>query len=83
MGQFTSLGGPFTAPPAVVVYVLGTDSAVWRRRWLGDSWTDWHSLGHTFLSSPAAVTRIPSFPTRDLAGLGTDNAVWHLQEEDT
>jgi hypothetical protein len=87
--DWASLGGTCTSAPTVStdgeimhVYVLGTDSAVWRNRWLGDSWTDWHNLGRTFLAPPAAVTRVPSFPTRDLAALGTDNAVWHMQEED-
>lgn len=67
------------------VFALGTDSAIWRRRWVGDSWTDWHSLGGPFLSPPATITRIPDslVETRDLAGLRTDHAVWHMEEDDS
>jgi len=92
--NWESLGGILMSRPTangfqggdlVHVFALGTDSAIWRRRWVGDSWSDWHSLGGPFLSPPATMTRIPDslLPTRDLAALRTDHAVWHMEEDDT
>jgi hypothetical protein len=92
--NWESLGGILMASPTangfdhndlIHVFGVGTDSAVWRRRWLGDSWTDWHSLGGLVTFAPATVTRLPdpAFPTRDLVVLGTDHAVWHMEEDDS
>jgi hypothetical protein len=88
--DWDSLGGTcMSAPTAwafndiIHVYVLGTDSAVWRRRWEGSSWFDWHSLDGTFLAPPAAVMRIDQgLAAPDLVALGTDNAIWYMQEDD-
>jgi hypothetical protein len=68
------------------VFGVGTDSAIWRRRWVGDSWSDWHSLHGVFTGPPATSTRVlgdGAFPTRDLAGLGSDHTIWHMEEQDT
>jgi hypothetical protein len=89
--DWESLGGILMSPPAanvqggdlMHVFAVGTDSAIWRRRWLGDSWTDWHLLGGTSTSPPATVARQPSFPVGEIVALGTDHAVWHLEEGDS
>jgi hypothetical protein len=62
------------------VYAVGADSAIWLRRGNGGSWTDWESLGGTFLSPPAAVTRVAGgAPTRDIVALAADHALWHFE----
>jgi hypothetical protein len=65
---------------AAHVYAVGADSAIWLRRGNVGSWTDWESLGGTFFSSPAAVTRLAdNVPTRDIVALGTDHALWRFE----
>jgi hypothetical protein len=88
--DWESLGGILTSAPTanqqgelIHVFGVGTDSAIWRRRWLGDTWTDWHSLGGSFLAPPGAIGRdLDGFAVRDLAALGTDHAVFHMEEDD-
>jgi hypothetical protein len=68
------------------VFGVGTDSAIWRRRWLGDSRTDWHSLRGMFTSPPATSTRTLAgglLQTRDLEALGVGHTIWHMNEDDT
>jgi hypothetical protein len=90
--DWESLGGILMSAPTanaieglIHVFGVGTDSGIWRRRWLGDAWTDWHFMGGLYLSPPATISRTPqeeTFATRDLVALGTDHALWHLEEED-
>jgi hypothetical protein len=62
------------------VYALGTDSAIWRRRLVGTSWTGWDSLGGPVISPPSTVARLPdNVPTRELLALNTDHTVRHLE----
>ena len=83
MSQPTANG--FPTGDLVHVFGVGTDSAIWRRRWVGDSWSDWHSLRGVFTSPPATSTRTPAgglLQTRDLAALGVDHTIWHMNEDD-
>jgi hypothetical protein len=97
---WTPLDGIVMSPPTangspdlgelIHVFGIGTDSAVWRRRNIGDSWASWESLGGPFLSAPATVIRRPGdgppgtglIVIRDMVALGTDHTLWHLETED-
>jgi len=80
-----SLGGILTSPPTatlfgdlndeLVVFAAGTDHALWVRRRLGSSWSDWDSLGgHVLRSHPHAVTFQGDFV---VLALGTDSSMWY------
>ena len=79
-----SLGGVLTSPPhatmlgelndVLVVFALGTDHAVWFRRFQGGSWSAWDTLGRTLISKPHAVTW--QRETLAVFALGTDSAIW-------
>ncbi|KAH8884344.1 hypothetical protein GQ53DRAFT_730900 [Thozetella sp. PMI_491] len=48
---------PSAGSDAKLFFGLGSDSAVWYRKWDGSTWTNsWTSLGGQFLSQPSAVT---------------------------
>jgi len=85
-----SLGGILFSAPAVNadgdlqhVFGVGADSAIWRRIWDGSEWTDWHRLDGIYLSEPATIGRsINGTTTRDVAALGFDHQIWHMEEDD-
>ena len=57
------------------VFVVGTDSALYHKTWLGSSWSAWESLGGRLTADPAAVSWGPN--RIDVFGRGTDNALYH------
>jgi hypothetical protein len=79
-----SLGGILTSAPhavmfgeendELIVFALGTDRAVWFRRFSNGIWSPWDTLGRIFSSAPRAVT----WRQENLAvfALGPDHAVW-------
>ena len=79
-----SLGGILISPPhatmfgelnnILVVFALGTDHAVWFRRFQGGSWSAWDTIGRTLISKPHAVTW--QHETLAVFALGTDSAIW-------
>jgi hypothetical protein len=88
-GPWTSLGGVALGAPATscvgdfvtsrvapIVWVRGSDGALWRRP-LGGAW---HRLGGALTSDPGALPALAgSCPAReDVFGLGTDRAVWEF-----
>jgi uncharacterized protein YkwD len=88
-GPWTSLGGGALGAPATscvgnvltsrvapVVWVRGTDGALWRRP-LGGAW---HRLGGALTSDPGALAALAgSCPaSEDVFALGTDRAVWEF-----
>ena len=87
---WSSLGGILFSAPAVNadgdlqhVFGVGADSAIWRRIWDGSEWTDWHRLDGIYLSEPATIGRsINGTTTRDVAALGFDHQIWHMEEDD-
>ncbi len=70
----TCLGGPSSLP---VVFVRGTNGALWQRSLSGGGWT---SRGGQLASPPAPLPAVagkcPS--TLDVFALGTDRAVWEF-----
>ena len=84
--SWTSLGGAFTSPPAVVswapnrldIFALGDDRAMYQKTWDGSQWLPshdgWTSLGGAFTSPPAAVSWAPN--RLDIFGLGDDRAMY-------
>jgi hypothetical protein len=78
-----SLGGSFTASPAVAswgpnrldVFGRGGDNALWHDAWNGTAWSGWESLGGSLTSAPAAVSWGPN--RIDVFARGGDNALWH------
>jgi hypothetical protein len=86
-----SFGGTWTSGPAVAwfastigstftvmmdVFIRGTDQAIWHRRFDGQQWHDWESLGGTWTSAPAAILWSDS-GRLDVFARGGDNALWH------
>ena len=80
-----SLGGILTSPPTatlfgelndqLLVFASGTDHALWTRRRLGGSWSDWDSFGgHVLRSRPHSVTFQGDFV---VFALGTDSSMWY------
>ena len=57
------------------VFVLGPDSAIYRRSWNGSAWTSWQSLGGSWTSHPTSISRAGRI---DIFDRGTDSAIWHL-----
>jgi len=82
--NWESLGGILMSPPhavmfgelndVLIVFALGTDRAVWFRRFQNGSWNAWDTLGHTLISKPHAVTW--QRETLAVFALGTDSALW-------
>jgi hypothetical protein len=81
--RWASLGGNLTSKPAVttgddnlLIYVRGTDGAVWVRHEYNRAgqWEAWHKVGGRLLAgtAPAAAYGLGIF----LAVVGTDHAVW-------
>ncbi len=72
----------FTSGPDVIasggnfrdVYVRGTDGVVYHKFWLGDTWSEWFSLGGNIQGSPA-VTK-PSPGTVDIYVRGPDDRLY-------
>lgn len=80
--DWSSIGGVATSDPAscslsgfrTVVFVRGTDNALWFRYWDGYTWSSWASLGGVLTSAPAATCRTSN--RIDVFARGTDNALW-------
>jgi hypothetical protein len=70
----TCVGGPPTSP---IVFVRGTDNALWQRSLGGGGWT---SRGGRLASSPAGLPTVATTcpPRLDVFALGTDHAVWEF-----
>ncbi|WP_194892811.1 glycoside hydrolase family 27 protein [Catenulispora pinisilvae] len=87
-GDWTSLGGPvgdqIVGQPAAYaasdgsldLFVLGTDSQVYRRTSAGGSWGGWTALGGHLADAPTVAYTGPSAWT--LTGTGTDGQIWTL-----
>lgn len=82
--DWSSIGGVATSDPAscslsgfrTVVFLRGTDNALWFRYWDGYTWSSWASLGGVLTSAPAATCRTSN--RIDVFVRGADNALWHL-----
>jgi hypothetical protein len=82
-GDWVSLGGAFSGPPAVVswgpnrldVFGVGTDTGMHHKTYTGTWDANWASLGGQFTSPPAVVARGPN--RLDVFGLGGDYAMYH------
>lgn len=82
-GDWVSLGGAFSGPPAVVswgasrldVFGVGTDTAMYHKAYGGTWDANWTSLGGQFTSPPAVVARGPNH--LDVFGLGMNYAMYH------
>ena len=57
------------------VFAVGTDRALWRRRWTASSgWSPWKRLGGTLTSAPGAV--LSGADRFDVFARGGDDALW-------
>lgn len=80
-----ALGGILTSPLQAVmfgdlndktlVFGRGTDSALWLKERIGDTWQDWQSLGFVLSSAPSAV--VWQRQTLTVFALGADSGVWY------
>ncbi|MET0601521.1 MAG: hypothetical protein ABW167_05980 [Baekduia sp.] len=85
---WSSFGGVFTSTPSLVARVpnelvvsaVGTDGALWARKWANNTWTDWQSLGGVLTSAPVSTVsrRLGhvGFVHGHIFARGTDNAAW-------
>jgi uncharacterized protein YvpB len=80
---WSSLGGPFTGPPAVAswgpgrvdIFAEGLDQQLWHRVFDGGAWGGWESLGGVLTSAPAVAAWGPN--RLDVFARGTDNTLVH------
>lgn len=79
-----TLGGFCTSPPATTawganrfdVFVRGTGNEIYYRSWNSTSWqSSWNSLGGSFQSPPAVVSRSPNHLSA--LGIRPNDAMYH------
>jgi hypothetical protein len=85
---WASLGGTFTSQPFAIstpehvhVFAVGTHSDLQHRRWNGNDWDNWESLGGILESPPTAVDMRPvAGPVEQVIvyTVGTDSAAWKI-----
>ena len=42
------------------IFTKGSDNALWHRRYLNSTWTDWNRIEGKFTSTPCAVSSAPN-----------------------
>lgn len=80
----TPLHGTVISPPRAVawpdggidVFVVGQDSAMFRRAYRGGVWHDWRPIGGRAFSPPSIIAHDR---TVELFVLGADSAIWHTE----
>jgi peptidoglycan hydrolase-like protein with peptidoglycan-binding domain len=70
-----SAGSDPSLPTNLDCFTVGTDKAIWHRKWDGTTWSAWESLGAEAYSAPAAVSRTSR---TDICFLGANRQVLHM-----